>query len=96
MYNMVFLIYLFFAIFLPDPESLQYFIKNEEIFDVLFNAHESIGHGGRHRMIYQLQKKYKNVTQEMIAMFLKLCRTCQLKQNNPKKAWLLNLWFILI
>lgn len=56
------------------------------MFDILYKSHSKIGHGGKHRMVYELQKKYKNATQEIISIFLKLCKTCQLKQNNPRKG----------
>jgi len=36
-------------------------------------AHIAVGHGGRTRMIKELNRKYKNVTVESIVTYLRLC-----------------------
>lgn len=74
----------FFGFF--TDSTLQYFVKNEEMFEVLHEAHLKTGHGGRNRMIYELQKHYKNTTQQAVMIFLKLCVICQLKSHNTKKG----------
>lgn len=69
-----------------ESSNLQYFIKNEEIFDVFYEAHEKTCHGGRDRMLYELKKKYKNATQQAVMIFVKLCVICQLKSSSKKKG----------
>jgi hypothetical protein len=41
----------------------------EETFDVIKRAHIATGHGGRHRMVKELGKKYANVTRDSIELF---------------------------
>ena len=49
-------------------------------------SHMAIGHGGRSRMIKELQKKYRNITCEQIMIYLNLCETCQRKSSMKKKG----------
>jgi len=35
----------------------------EEMFDYVNEIHISIGYGGRNRMLYEINKRYKNITQ---------------------------------
>lgn len=72
----------------PVKESnlIKYYVHIEEIFQVLHDAHIAIGHGGRNHMEKELSTKYKNITREMIVIYLNLCEICQKKQNVPKKG----------
>lgn len=56
--------------------TFQYYITNEDMYDVLHAAHINTGHGGKHRMLAELKNGYKNATQEVVLLFLKLCVTC--------------------
>ncbi|XP_053545703.1 KRAB-A domain-containing protein 2 [Bombina bombina] len=67
-------------------ESVKKFVHAEELFDILYSTHLSIGHGGRDRMIKQLNTLYKNITQAQIKIFLDLCELCQQKQKSVKKG----------
>ena len=40
-----------------------FFVKQAELFDVIKQHHENIGHRGRFQTISELDKKYANVTQ---------------------------------
>lgn len=55
------------------------------MFNVLDSTHKAIGHGGRDKMNKELSKKYKNITQQVINLYLSLCKTCQLKKPTQKK-----------
>jgi len=59
--------------------SIKYYVTNDEMFDILHDAHLAIGHGGKHRMESECKKKYKNVTQDVIKLYLRLCEGCQKK-----------------
>ena len=48
--------------------SIKYYITNTEIFNILHDAHLPVGHGGRNRMIKELQSKYM--------LYLSLCVPC--------------------
>ena len=39
-----------------------YYVTIEDTFDIIKRAHRFTGHGGRDRMIKELQKKYANIT----------------------------------
>jgi hypothetical protein len=63
-----------------------YYVVDEEIFDILQSIHVSIGQGGRDRMLRETRKKYKNITQNEVKLFLELCQPCQQKLKGPKKG----------
>lgn len=69
-----------------DQETVKKFVHSEELFDVLYSTHLSIGHGGRDRMIKQLNTLYRNVTHAQIKLFLDLCEPCQQKRNSERKG----------
>ena len=56
--------------------------KKIYIFDVTRDAHLAIGHGGRNRMIKEIQTKYKNITTESI----KFVRSLPQKIESSKKG----------
>lgn len=58
----------------------------EEIFTVIHEAHLSIGHGGRNRILKELKKKYKNITTEVVMIYLNLCESCKKKSKVPQKG----------
>lgn len=49
-------------------------------------AHVNTGHGRKHRMLAELKKSYKNVTQEVVLLFLKLCVSRQQKLGTQKNS----------
>jgi len=46
----------------PRKTNIQYYVTNEEFFTILHESHTRIGHGGRTRILKELQVKYKNIT----------------------------------
>lgn len=42
----------------PGETNMKYYVKNEELFDIIQQTHIRTGHGGRTRMIKELQFKY--------------------------------------
>nr|XP_025714346.1 SCAN domain-containing protein 3 [Callorhinus ursinus] len=69
-----------------ETDKVRYYLHSEELFDILHDTHLSIGHGGRTRMEKELQAKYKNITKEVIMLYLTLCRSCQQKNSKLKKV----------
>lgn len=59
--------------------SVKYYATTEELFDLIHEAHLSAGHGGRNRLARELQRKFKNITNESIKLYLSLCKYCQQK-----------------
>lgn len=69
--------------------EILYYVYAEELYEILHEAHSNVGHGGRDRMIKELNRKYKNVTQKQIRKFLDLCEVCLQKRKMPRKGNLL-------
>ena len=72
---------------MPDERwylTVKYCANISEIFDILHESHLKIGHGGRNRMVKEVNFKYKNVTYECITMHL--CLPCQKKAKQPIKG----------
>uniref|UniRef100_A0A2S2PPZ4 KRAB-A domain-containing protein 2 n=1 Tax=Schizaphis graminum TaxID=13262 RepID=A0A2S2PPZ4_SCHGA len=72
---------------MKENSDIIFYVHNEELYDILLNIHLSIGHGGRDRMMYELKKKYKNITQSNVKIFLNLCESCVKKQKSEKKRY---------
>ncbi|XP_076059500.1 uncharacterized protein LOC143036138 [Oratosquilla oratoria] len=64
-------------------ESPLYYVSIEETFDVVKSAHISTGHGGRDRMLKELQKKYANIPTKAVELFKSLCQECHKKRKRP-------------
>ncbi|KAI5932055.1 SCAN domain-containing protein 3 [Manis javanica] len=69
-----------------ETDKIRYYLHSEELFDILHDTHLSVGHGGRTRMEKELQAKYKNITKEVIMLYLTFCKLCQQKNSKLKKV----------
>lgn len=69
-----------------ETNKIRYYLHSEDLFDILHDTHLSIGHGGRTRMEKELQAKYKNITKEVIMLYLTLCKPCQQKNSKLRKV----------
>jgi hypothetical protein len=63
-----------------------YYVTNEELFDIIHNAHLAIGHGGRNRMVSEINKLYCNITKETIMIYLRLGPSVKKKSSTPKRG----------
>ena len=52
----------------------------EKTLDVIKRVHIATGHGGRDRMVKELDKKYANVTRNSIELLRSMCIDCQCKR----------------
>ncbi|GBM04963.1 SCAN domain-containing protein 3 [Araneus ventricosus] len=66
--------------------TIQYYVKDTELFHVLHETHLAIGQGGRDRMLKELSTKYKNVARHDIEVCIHLCEPCQKKRKRIKKG----------
>ena len=64
-------------------DSPLYYVTLEDTFDVIKRAHVATGHGGRDRMIKELQLKYVNITTKSLELYKSLCEECQKKRKRP-------------
>lgn len=60
--------------------KILYYIALEDLFDVIYEAHVAINHGGRDRTHRQLNALYKNLTVSDVKCFLEICTVCQEKK----------------
>ena len=58
----------------PGETNIQYYVTNGELFSILSETHTRIGHGWKTRMLKELQNKYKNITYEVVMLYLNLCK----------------------
>lgn len=65
--------------------NVLFYCSSDCLFDILYETHLSIGHGGRDRMVKELNRYYKNITQNDIKLFLNFCEPCQQKRKSNKK-----------
>lgn len=71
---------------IKDEGPVKYYCYAENFFDILFETHLTIGHGGRDRMRKEINRKYKNITVEDIQIFLNLCEPCQQNRQGVRKG----------
>ena len=69
-----------------DNSVILHYVHTEELFNLLHDTHLKIGHGGHTWMEKELQTKYKNVTKEIITLYLQVCKLCETKLSNLKKG----------
>nr|XP_034194771.1 KRAB-A domain-containing protein 2-like [Osmia lignaria] len=69
----------------PGETNIQYYVTNDELFNILSESHIRTGHGGKTCMLKELQVKYKNITYEVVMLYLNLCKQCQ-TNCAPKKG----------
>lgn len=62
-----------------------FYVEKDELFDILYNTHLAVGHGGRDRMVKELNKNYKNITRGQIKLFLESCEGCKHKKKEGVK-----------
>lgn len=71
---------------LKEDAKIKYFVSCDQLFDIIHNSHLSTGHGGRKKMLKDLNEKYKNVTVESIILYLSLCKACQQNTKGKRKS----------
>lgn len=67
-------------------DTIKYYCASDELFDILHECHTSIGHGGRDRMVKELCRRFKNITQRDVQTFVNICGPCQQKKSGMKKG----------
>lgn len=60
------------------------YISDTEVFDVIYDAHVNVCHGGQKRTHCEVKKTVANVTREQVALFLSYCVTCEEKRSIKK------------
>lgn len=61
-------------------KPIKYYVTESNLFDVFHDTHVRLGHGGRNKMMYNLNSGYKNITQKQVTLFLHYCDVCAMKK----------------
>jgi hypothetical protein len=69
-----------------EKTEILYSVTFDELFNVIHETHIAVGHGGRTRMMKELNRKYKNMKLGSIVTYLSLCELCQKKQKTLKNG----------
>lgn len=73
---------------LTKSNTMRFYVHTEEIFDILHKAHRvNSKHGGRNCMDRYVKKYYKNITREIIIMYLNLCVVCGKQYMGTVPLW---------
>lgn len=68
-----------------QTDLLKFYTHTEEVFEIIDETHISLGHAGRNKMSTELHSRFKNITREMIHIYIELCETCQKKPTSRSK-----------
>lgn len=60
-------------------KTRQLFVAMEDIYDIIREYHLKMNHAGRTRLMYAIKPKYKNITTEIVMLYLSLCKGCKNK-----------------
>ncbi|XP_043469875.1 KRAB-A domain-containing protein 2-like [Leptopilina heterotoma] len=66
--------------------EIKYYVPLEKMFNILEASHIATGHGGRDRMLDETNKKYANITRDVVNTFLSKCEICHLKKVKRKRG----------
>lgn len=69
-----------------EKSQIRYYVPKEQLYDILYETHQSIEHGGLKIMKATLDKKYKNISYTEIQRFLDVCEECSQKQRGKNKG----------
>ncbi|GAA5920637.1 hypothetical protein JCM6882_008293, partial [Rhodosporidiobolus microsporus] len=58
----------------------------EDFYDIIWEAHLHVKHGGRDKTYKELQKRWRWVTKELVMHFIKVCPTCTVRNVNVSAA----------
>ncbi|CAH0727948.1 unnamed protein product, partial [Brenthis ino] len=62
-----------------DGKKQQMFVGLEEIYDIIREYHIKMNHAGRTRLMNAIKPKYKNITTQIVMLYLSLCEGCKNK-----------------
>ena len=56
----------------------------EELFDAVENANKDVGHGGEKKTLFEVKKKWSNITMEYCNLYITFCEECHLKKSRKQ------------
>ena len=77
---------LIFPVAEPGDGDIRYYVNDSELFGILHEAHLGIGHKARDAMEKHVKRKFINITQNDIKLYLSFCRPCHEKKHTKKEG----------
>lgn len=66
--------------------ELKFYVALEEIFDCIDEVHRSMIHGGKDRIVRNIQKKgVVNITRETVELYLSFCKVCRPQKKEASR-----------
>ncbi|CAM4848069.1 unnamed protein product [Rotaria magnacalcarata] len=65
---------------------IKYFVQLDELYDVIKEAHVLIGHRGIANTLKELKKRFVNITEKQVTLFISGCEECKRKRSMPKNS----------
>ena len=59
-------------------EHYKYVAAFEEVYGAIEKAHKDVGHGGEKKTLFEVKKKWSNITMEYCNLFINFCVECHL------------------
>lgn len=66
--------------------KILFYVSVNDLFNVLSTIHWNVGHSGCDKMMYKINRKYKNITQQQVIAFICCYEVCKLKKSGVKKS----------
>ncbi|XP_030758323.1 KRAB-A domain-containing protein 2-like [Sitophilus oryzae] len=63
-----------------DNKKMTYMVAYEDLFNLLYEKHVNIGHGGRDKLLHTVKSAYE-VSRVAIEKLIETCRVCQQRKN---------------
>ena len=61
-------------------------VKKIRFFDRINDVHLALGHAGRDKLLAEIGKKFFNISNKVINVYLATCATCDEKRHRPRKG----------
>jgi len=61
------------------------FAHFDQVFDAILQSHESVGHAKIDRTWQKVQKKYANISRQMVSIFVEMCPLCAVDKSIPSR-----------
>jgi hypothetical protein len=65
---------------------IKYFVQVDELFDIIREAHITLGHRGIVNTLKEVKKKFVNVTEKQVTLLISGCEECKRKRSMPKNS----------
>ena len=66
--------------------TVKCYVPFDDLFDVIQSVHVLIGHRGINNTMKEILKKYANITEKQVKLFIYGCCECKIKEVKPKNS----------